>query len=119
METAEDKEVELKYLKRSASLVLKKRISLIKEMSPSEKENLYYRVYQRLDRESIQNRRPNFLPPGKDKVIFSSVPLKIKIVGSPMERDITLGELLHRIHLACEEEMPETVERFRRNQKSQ
>jgi len=89
--------------------VFSKRLKTVSALSKERKEDLYYRVYQRLDKTSIAKGQQNFLPPGIDKVVFYNTPLSIQRVGTELKRDITLGELLNRIHLACEEEAPDTL----------
>lgn len=91
--------------------LFKKRMAVVKNLSPARKQDVYYNVYKRLDIDSIQQKLPTIIPPGIDKVIFYNVPLQLKRVGQERAYDVTIGELIRRIHLACEEEIKEELVR--------
>lgn len=79
-----------------SSLVAKQR-NVLKRLSPENKKQFYYTVYQILDKQTLQDKADPFLQIGLSPYTFLNEP--IRIGGF----DTSYGELFSRLHRALRE----------------
>lgn len=78
----------------AANSVLAKQRNLLKNLTPDKKKDFYYKAYQILDKQSLNDKADPFLQIGLSPYTFMNEPLQ---VGGFMT---SYGELFSRIHRA-------------------